>query len=426
MTITLPSRELWQEDVLKYLIDNPVDKWMVVKSIRQVGKSTLAEMLLVYTAIMWKGSKSICVSPVVSQARKIFEEMVNWAHPIIQKSNGTQLSIRFTNGSEVLFKSAEQGDSIRGETIKMGGILVVDEAAFMSNEFFYSILVPTTNVYHSNIVMFSTPKYQQGFFFDLYNQGLKDDAKVVSFDWTGYDTSKYLPKETLELYRKQMPRLSFQCEFLGQFISGEGQVFNDFNKCLGMAKNDVNGPLYIGVDWGTGSGSDDTAITIGQAVDGLAQVSRIITFNDKNAQEQVAYIKALIEDCVSNGYKDIRLLVELNSIGKVYYDLLKTEVGNLDDLYNGNVELKLKSFTTSNDSKKKIVEQLETLFEQGKIIIPDDEKLLKQLSQFESTVNSNNTVIYKGSGNSHDDTVMSLCFCVNMMYKQVIKPEVLV
>ena len=49
---------------------------------------------------------------------------------LIKKSNASLLEIEFVNGSIIKFKSAEQGDSIRGETVKHSGILVVDEAAY--------------------------------------------------------------------------------------------------------------------------------------------------------------------------------------------------------------------------------------------------------------------------------------------------------
>ena len=48
--VTFPAREIWQEDVLQFYISNPNGKWVVVKSVRQIGKSTLAQLLLAYSS----------------------------------------------------------------------------------------------------------------------------------------------------------------------------------------------------------------------------------------------------------------------------------------------------------------------------------------------------------------------------------------
>lgn len=425
--VKFPIREIWQDDVLNFFIENPNGKWAIIKSVRQVGKSTLAQLLLVYASCKVDNSVSISVSPVLTQSRKMFNEITTVFNPIIKKSNGTLLEIEFVNGSVIKFKSAEQGDSIRGETVKRSGILVVDEAAYQSDSFFYSILVPTTNVYNSDIFIFSTPRFKQGFFFDLYFQGIEDSKnKLKSFDWTKYDTSKYLDSNTLDIYRKQLPKTAFQSEYLGEFISGDGQVFTDFKRCVQKSNMNVSEPIYVGIDWSTGQGgnTDDTAISIGQIIDGKLHVLDLISYNDKRTQDNISFIINLISDLVNKGCNDITVVVEHNSIGQIYYDLLfeaidKYETQHNDIDWRNQIEINLRQFTTTNQSKKRIIEQLVNLFEQNLITIPNNEKLINQLSLFEAKVDSNNTVKYAGAINSHDDCVMSLAFLSDMVYKEV-------
>jgi hypothetical protein len=57
-----------------------------------------------------------------------------------------------------------------------------------------------------------------------------------------------------------------------------------------------------------------------------------------------------------------------------------------------------------------------TLFEQNNIIIPDDNKLLTQLSMFEAKINDLGTVKYAGANGSHDDLVMSLCILISKLW----------
>lgn len=418
----MPKLNKWQKDLVDSYIKYPTGKWFVVKSPRQVGKSISLEYLLVFVSLSEANSVSIAISPTIGQARKLYNDIVLFANKIINRSNGSLLYIEFINGSTIHFKSAEQGDSVRGFTTKRKGILVVDEAAYINKEWFYSVVVPITNVYNSDIFLFSTPKYKQGLFYELYTKG--GDGNIIAFDWTTYDLSKYLTAELLELYREQLPKAAFTSEYLAEFIDGDGAVFTDFKKCIGKAEFNPLLPLYIAVDWGTGTGADDTAITLGQYINNKMVVSKQIYFNDKKVNDTTAYILDLIKMYVRKGFKEIDIVVENNSIGQIYFDILHDKIDEFENVYNDalddfkkEIEINLSQFTTTNKSKKRIIEKLTMLFENNSIVIPNDSKLLTQLSMFEATINNNGTVVYKGANNSHDDLVMSLCFLIDALDK---------
>lgn len=415
----MPKLNTWQKDLVEAYLQYPENQWFIIKSPRQVGKSISLEYLLVLASLSEKNSVSIAVSPTISQARKLYNDIVLFASKLLAKSNGSLLYIEFVNGSQIHFKSAEQGDSVRGFTTKRKGILVVDEAAYINKDWFYSVLVPITNVYHSDIFLFSTPKYKQGLFYELY---VSDSEHIMQFDWNKYDLSKYLTAELLELYRQQLPKAAFQSEYLAEFIDGEGSVFTEFKKCVGDVVFNPLLPLHISVDWGTGTGSDDTAISLGQYDGQKMLVGKQYYFNDKKTNDTVEYILDLIKMYVRRGYHEINIVVEQNSIGNVYYDILHDKIDEYETNFNENemdfrkeIEINLSKFNTTNKSKKKIIEKLTILFENNAIVIPNDEKLLTQLSCFEAKINDNGTVIYKGANNSHDDLVMSLCFLVDSL-----------
>lgn len=424
MRVKMPELNKWQKDLVDAYLRDTTGKWFVVKSPRQVGKSISLEYLLVYASLSEKNSVSISISPTIGQARKLYNDIVLFAGKLISKSNGSLLYIEFINGSTIHFKSAEQGDSVRGFTTKRKGILVVDEAAYINKDWFYSVVVPITNVYNSDIFLFSTPKYKQGLFYELYTKG--GNGNIISFDWTEYDLSKYLTPELLELYREQLPKAAFTSEYLAEFIDGDGAVFTDFKKCIGKVEFNHNLPLHVSVDWGTGTGSDDTAISLGQ-YDPITKkmiVGKQLYFNDKKTNDTTTYILDLLKMYVRKGFKEINIVVENNSIGQIYYDILRDKIDEYETLYNDalddfrkEIEISISQFTTTNKSKKKIIEKLIMLFENDAIVIPNDSKLLTQLSMFEATINNNGTVVYKGANNSHDDLVMSLCFLVDSLEK---------
>ena len=415
----MPKLNEWQQDLVDTYLQYPTGKWFLIKSPRQVGKSISLEYLLVYASLSERNSVSIAVSPTIGQARKLYNDIVLFAGKLISKSNGSLLYIEFINGSQIHFKSAEQGDSVRGFTTKRKGILVVDEAAYINKDWFYSVVVPITNVYNSDIFLFSTPKYKQGLFYELY---VADSEHIIVCDWTNYDLSKYLTPELLELYREQLPKAAFQSEYLAEFIDGDGAVFTDFKKCVGSVEFNRLLPLHISIDWGTGTGSDDTAITLGQYDGQKMLINKQLYFNDKKTNETTDYILDLIKMYVRKGFREINIVVEHNSIGQVYYDILHDKIDEFECNYNDSlddwrkeIEINLSQFTTTNKSKKKIIEKLTMLFENDNIVIPNDSKLLTQLSMFEATINNNGTVVYKGANNSHDDLVMSLCFLVDSL-----------
>ena len=72
----------------------------------------------------------------------------------------------------------------------------------------------------------------------------------------------------------------------------------------------------------------------------------------------------------------------------------------------------LTPFTTNNNSKRKIIEQLSTAFQNQEIVIPDDTTLHKQLSCFVVKKLKNGGYTYENfSSHIHDDYVMSLALC---------------
>lgn len=155
----------------------------VIKAKRQCGKSVLAENEALRFAINYKNTVSCIVEPTLNNARKVFKELVKAIgdSSILSRKNETLLELEFINGSQILFKSAEQKDNLRGFTVS--GILIIDEAAYINDEIF-EILLPTTDAYNAPILLISTPNFKLGFFYEYFAKGFNPQFKdtVVSFD----------------------------------------------------------------------------------------------------------------------------------------------------------------------------------------------------------------------------------------------------
>ena len=367
-----------------------------VKAKRQIGKSFIIINELLRFAINYTNTVSCCLSPTLNQARKIYKQILKVTDQtgVVIKKNDSLLEIEFINGSVLVFKSAEQRESLRGYTFN--GILCIDEAAYISDEV-WSIIRPTCDVYQAPILMVSTPKFRMGFFFETFQMGFLDKYKgqITSYDLCKFDTSALLSKEQLELYRQMLPKNMFITEYEGEFLDSESIVFGDFKKCIGV-NGDYN-ELYIGIDWGSGVGSDNTVVT---ALNENNEMVFQLAFNNKSTMEQINYISEYLSGF---GNKVKHIVAECNGLGKPLCDNLKEKIKKIPIL----------EWYTTNQNKIELINKLQVAFEQKKIRILDDDALIAELSIFEAKMNAKGNIKYGAPVGGNDDRVLSLLFALH-------------
>lgn len=371
----------------------------VVKSKRQVGKTTMAENILLECAIEHRGTLSVLIEPTLDQCRRVYREIVRAIEetPVLRRKNDSLLEIELSNGSQILFKSAEQRDNLRGFTIT--GVLVVDECAFIQDEIF-DILMPTTDVHAAPILLISTPKLKQGAFYRYYMAGLdKSNASITSIDFNDYDTSFLLPPARLEQYRQMMPKAQFTTEYLGEFLDSDSILFSNILESIGPPPADFK-KAYVGIDWGSGAGGDYTSVCT------FADSGKMLSidyFNDKPTFEQVQYICGLLRPFAS---KISAIQAESNSIGTPMIALLRDELRKTPGL--ASLSGRVLPFVTTNAEKVRLVNQLQVGLEQRTISLLNDKGLLTQLSAYEATYNpKTNNVSYNAPAGLHDDNCIS-------------------
>lgn len=376
-------------------------KTVVVKSRRQVGKSVLIANLLLYYAINYKGTKNYVLSPTLKQGKNIYKSIINAISGcgIIKSKNATDLFITLINGSSISIKSAEQKESLRGETCT--GILCIDECAYISSEV-YNIVKPWCDFHKAVTLMVSTPFVKSGFFWEYYNHGLNREYNCVSIDWSDEkyqdDMDFILPPSKLEEYKKLLPKNVFLTDYLGIFIDDDGTVFTDFKKCINKNEIKDSDKLYIGVDWAAGVESDDTVIV---AFNQYGKQVYLDYFNKLTPTQQIDRIEKFIVQ-----YKNQIVVVqtELNSLGTPLTDFLKNRP-QLKTIIN-----KFVGFNTTNSSKNAIVQNLQIAFEQKEIEILEDEKQSRELATYTAEYNAKTrNVSYNAPNGLHDD------ICIAMM-----------
>jgi hypothetical protein len=367
----------------------------VVKARRQVGKSIMVEQELLRYAITYTGTVSACVCPTLSQARKMFQDIIYCIidSGVVKKKNETLLEIDLINGSKIFFKSAEQKDSLRGYTIS--GILCVDECAFINDEVFYELLLAWTNVHSAPILLTSTPKFKIGFFWSYWNIGVQEtNPNVIAIDFNDYDTSALLSEERLEEYRKLLPKGQFLTEYMGEFLDSQSIVFGDFKNCIGGEIKEYK-DVFIGIDWGSGVSSDYTVIT---GVNERNEQVFITYFNNKTSPQQIDFIVDYL-DVYKNKVRCV--VAETNGVGQPLVDALKNRLNWCKSIVG---------FCTTNADKIRLINRLQVYFEQKKIQLLDDDKQTNELSAYECQVKSNKSVTFNAPIGGNDDTVMALMF----------------
>lgn len=389
-TIILPDLKKWQQDVFDELADGRYSgKRVIVKSKRQTGKSILAEILLIKYCLE-KKCTSIMLSPTLNQSRKVFKDICNMlsGSGAITSNNASLLTLDFCNGSQLLFKSGEQRESLRGYTVD--GILIIDEAAYIQDDIF-EIVYPFCDANNAPMLILSTPLFKDGEFYRLYS-----NADNIRFDWSEYDTSEFLTPERLEYYRSILTENKFKSEYLGLFIEDGGYVFRGITNCF---KTSTLSPVSMGIDWGSGNGNDYTAITM---LDANSDMVYLDYFNNVQPTEQID----LIADLINKTPTLTNVTVEQNSIGNVYYDFLLSKINKKSILHK---------FSTTNESKRRIVENLANAIANQKIGLINEKELIKELQHY-AQEKTKTGYTYNGVGGVHDDIVMSLAICYDIQH----------
>lgn len=395
----------FQKDVIDEVVNaKGTGKKIVVRSRRQIGKSTLIANLLLYYAINFDGTKNYCVSPTLKQGKKLYKSVVKalTKAKIIKSANGSDLSIVLKNESEINFKSAEQGEALRGETVT--GLLCIDEMAYIP-DYVYDIIRPWTDFHKAVTLMVSTPFVKEGYFWTYYNYGLEKSHNTVLIDWADYekyktDLDKILPPEQLDEYKAILPKKVFLTEYLGQFIEGGGLVFDFFKEAQRLVSIQPKDKLYIGIDWSNQANKDYTVVSM---INQNCEQVKLAYWNDLTPLKQIEKVYAELEPYLNQ----IQAIVcETNSLGTPYTDLLRERLQDKD-------KIKIKEFVTSNTSKNDLVGKMQVALEQGTISLLPDNKQEREFSYYAAEYNpTTKNITYNAPSGLNDDTVMATMFAL--------------
>lgn len=384
----------WQNDLVREFLSLKKDERLVIKKCRQVGCSFTFAQILFYVAINRPRSTSIYITTTNSAARKFFTDMSDFCkNSSLVSLNSSLLEMTFWNGSIIYFKSSES--QLRGISCKRGGIMVVDECAFLKSDIWTSIL-PFTTVSKANTLIASTPWSTRGMYYTFYERALSGDPGYHLIDTRDYDLSYFISEEQREEYRKILSPQAFRTEIDGEFMDSTSGVFGYYQSIY--VEPEDKDPVYCGIDFSVSVGGDDTVLT------GFNKSKQqCLLYYDNSIADPVARAEKLAD--IINSYPSIKKVVcETNSMGSTFISIMRRKLKRPSIL---------EEFTTTNSTKKDIIENLVSLIGQKEITLLDDPKQDYEFAIFQLVELKNGNYSYAADTkvqNSKDDIVMATAF----------------
>lgn len=375
----------YQRDILTWANDEDIKYISMLKS-RQSGGSYVLKMLVTLWGLSLTNAKMLYICPTNKLSKTFFRELTEALGQFIKSTNATDLFVKFATGSSLQFLSAE--GTIRGF---QGTHVIIDEAAFITDEVFNYSIRATFLITGKKVVMVSTPAGSQGFFFDYVNRGLDKTPHYITKSINIFD-NPFVTEEEIMAIKAQVPEKVFRQEYLAEFLDANGAVFSNWQNCIYTKPytRNPNDTFTAAIDWA--SENDFTVLTIVNQHKKLCYLYRV------NHMEYTEIVKIIATKL--NEWRPTLTISEENNIGTVVNELLKKQ-------YRGRI----KCITLGNTFKKEMIENLIVAFETETIQIPEDENLIKEIKAFSCTYNpTTKTVKYAGASNFHDDCIISLAY----------------
>lgn len=184
---------------------------------RQAGKSTGSLNDIVSRAWKRPGSTLWFVSPTYDQAKVQYRRLVGMLWPVSQimtKKNQTELRVKLMNNSQIVFKSGQNFEALRGETLDG---CTIDEMREQDKTLWPMIIRPMLATTGGWATFISTPN---GFdaFYDLARQAEVDTTGTWEFMKAPSSANPLIKPEEIEAMRKNMNEKQFQQEVMAEFV----------------------------------------------------------------------------------------------------------------------------------------------------------------------------------------------------------------
>lgn len=225
----------WQQDALR----SPSKRQLYLAS-RQSGKSSVAAIKALHTAMYTDGALVLLVSPSLPQSQEIFRKCLT-AYRDLGKPKGvareSALRLEMENGSRIISLPGSEKTNVGYSA----DLVIIDEAARTPAELVESML-PVVAVTGGSVIALTTPKGARGWFYSLWTNPDVEDV------WERYQvTADSCPRITDDIIREARftrGERHVQQEYYCSFIADEEAFFDpaDLERSLQLADDE---PLWF-------------------------------------------------------------------------------------------------------------------------------------------------------------------------------------
>jgi phage terminase large subunit len=243
-------------------INNPKYRFVCAALSRRQGKTYITNVIGQLVSLV-PNSHILIMSPNYALSQISFDlqrQLIKHFDLEVVRDNAKDKVIELSNGSTIRMGSVNQVDSTVGRSYDL---IIFDEAALADGKDAFNVaLRPTLDKENAKAVFISTPRGRNNWFSDFYNRGYSEEFD----DWASiratYHENPRFSKEDIEEAKKAMSAAEFAQEYLADFNTYEGQVWNfDFENCVAdLSQLDTsNMDVFAGLDVGY---KDPTALCV--------------------------------------------------------------------------------------------------------------------------------------------------------------------
>ena len=368
-----------QQKIIDGFVDlSTPEKWGVIVTGRQFGKTLLAINSMLYWLLSKPGMKGIWIAPYQAQATKVYHQFNEGASSVIEHRHSQEKRLVFGNGSELIFRSAENYEGLRGYTMDFG---IIDEAAFVKEDAM-PIIRPVFAVKAKKVMVISTP-LTKNWFYKYYQEGLGGNKNYSSFHAISTDNPYFLQEEVDDA-RLTLPEDIIQQEYFAKFVEDGGDVFGNFGKCMVIEEylEESDDDCYMGVDISLGK-NDWSCVVIMDSTD----VIYTERWKETITSNQVERIEAILERFnVKRGF------IEINQERGIWQQISK-------------INPLIKDWYTKKDNKPVMIQNLKKDIEDEAIGLPVsklDRILFNEMSVYTQEFKEGGYIKYTHPPNGHD------------------------
>ncbi len=353
---------------------------------RRWGKTLLGIDRLVHPALV--GYPVGWFSPTYRMLGDAWRDVREIMEPVIAHVRQDEYRLELITDGVVEMWSLDNPDTARGRRYAR---VVVDEAAMAQHlqMAWENVIRPTLTDFRGDAWFMSTPA-GMNYFWQLWQRGM-DGAEE---DWQSWQlptsTNPLLDAREIAAARRQLPEQVFAQEYLAQFIEGSGYVFRRIDQATTSVRVESaeDGHAYsVGLDWG--KLADFTVVSIVDIDEGR-QVY-LDRFNHIDYGFQIARVGAVLDR-----FPDVYVVAESNAVGEPLIDRMRQE------------SIRVHSYTMTQPSKARLIEDLALAVENGELAILDDVVQTGELLAYTQERLPSGATRYGAPPGLHDDCVMAL------------------